>query len=288
MTLYITGIFLVLHWFYNNKPSVLPWAGLLLGVSVVSLIKNIPATFFVILFTLTELKKTRNWRGMVLFMLALIFPFVCFLVWASFKGVVVLMIQQVVFDAKQYIDTLRFPQNILNYYWPPNAALYGFDGRPITWVYELCLPLIAFAGMFTALLNLHSFGAKRRFVGWFTVACLVQWVSLLFVRSVFVQYFLPISWFLAVFTAYALNSVYEKIKTNRIYRHMVVAAGILILLGGLCVSWRANNKRASISYTAQAAYFEAQWRIIPDTAVVFPGTLFRLSIYPIGYGWHFV
>ena len=288
MTFYITGILLVLHWYLNKKNSALPWAGLLLGASAVTLLKNIPATFLITLFILIELWKTRNYRSMANFMLAMAIPAVCFAVWTWYQRIFPSMIQQVVFDAKQLNDTLRYPENILNYYWPPNAVLYGFPGRPISWVYELCLPLLAFAGMFTTSLDIKAFGAKRRLVGWFTAACLLQWVSLLFVRSVFLQYFLSVSWFLALFAATALNSVYKKICENSVYKHIAIGVGFLILTGGLVISWKANNTRAAISYKPQVTYIESQWRIIPNTAVVFPGMLFRLTIYPLGYGVNFV
>jgi len=288
MTFYLAGVFLILFWFLNKKPSLLPWAGLLLGASVVSLVKNIPATLIVALFTLIQLHKTRNYRHMVQFIAALVLPAVCIGVWAWHQGILPFMIQQIVFDAKQLNDTLRYPENILNYYWPPNFVLYGFPGRPVTWVYELCLPLLAFAGMFTTFLNLKMFGAKGRLVGWFTAACLLQWVSLLFVRSVFIQYFLPVSWFLAVFAAYTLTRTYEAIGVGRFYRQIISAAAILMLIGGLVVSWKANNTRALSSYAAQKAYLTTQWRIIPETATVFPGAVFRVNIYPLGLETNFV
>jgi 4-amino-4-deoxy-L-arabinose transferase-like glycosyltransferase len=288
MTLYIAGILLVLHWYLNIKKSALLWAGFLLGVSAVTLVKNIPATFFITFFILIELVKARNYREMTRFMVAMVLPVVSFALWAWYKGIFPSMIQMIVFDAKQLNDSLRFPENILNYYWPPNFVLYGFPGRPITWVYELCLPLLAFAGMFTAFLNLNAFGTKRRLVGWFTAACLLQWISLLFVRSVFLQYFLSVSWFLALFAAYTLVRAYKTIGVNKICTHIATFTGILILLVGLVASWKANNTRALNSYAAQKAYIEAQWHVISESAVVFPGTLFRVSIYPLGYEVHFV
>jgi 4-amino-4-deoxy-L-arabinose transferase-like glycosyltransferase len=288
MTLYIAGILFVLYWYINKKKSVLTWAGLLMGASAVILLKNIPATCFITLFILVELIKTRNYRQIGLFIVAMVLPVVSFALWAWYKGIFPSMIQQIVFDPKQLNDTLRYPQNILNYYWPPNFVLYGFPGRPITWVYELCLPLFAFAGIFTTFLNLKTFGSKGRLVGWFTAACLLQWVSLLFVKSVFIQYFLPVSWFLALFAACSINSVYEKVVMNRIYRNIACIAGVFMLIGGLIVSWKANNTRALSSSGAQKLYLESQWRVIPENAVVFPGTLFRVSIYPLGYEVNFV
>lgn len=288
MTLYIAGILLILHWYLHKKSSALPWAGLLLGASVVTLLKNIPATFFVVLFIIIECIKARNYRDLTRFMVAMIVPIACLIAWAWYKGILPSMVQQLVFDPKQLNDTLRYPQNILNYYWPPNFVLYGFPGRPVTWVYELCLPPVAFAGMFTTFLNLKTFGAKGRLVSWFTAACLLQWVSLLFVRSVFIQYFLPVSWFLAIFASYTLTSTYETIGAGRFYRQIISAAAILMLIGGLVVSWKANNTRALSSFAAQEAYLKSQWRVIPETSVVFPGTLFRVSIYPLGYEVNFV
>lgn len=288
MTFYIAGIFFLISWYFNKKSYALPAAGILLGASVVTLVKNIPATFLITLFTLVELRKTRNYRGMTQFILTIAIAAVCFAIWAWHRGIFPVIIQQVVFDAKQLNDTLRYPQNILNYYWPPNFVLYGFPGRPVTWVYELCLPLLAFAGMYTTFLDLKAYGTRRRLVGWFTAACLLQWVSLLFVRSVFLQYFLPVSWFLALFAAYALVRTYETIGVNRIYRQIVSISAILLLIGGLVVSWKANNTRALSSFAAQKAYLTTQWRIIPDTATVFPGAVFRLNIYPLGLETNFV
>lgn len=288
MSLYIAGLLLVFYWYFCKKTYPLILAAFLLGASTVILLKNIPATCFISLFILFDLIKAKNYRHIGLFIVSMVLPVVSFALWVCYKGIFPLMIQQIVFDPKYLNDTLRYPQNILNYYWPPNFVLYGFPGRPITWVYELCLPLVAFAGMFTTLLNLKTFGSKGRLVGWFTAACLLQWVSLLFVRSVFIQYFLPVSWFFALFAAYALVLTYETIGVNRIYRQIVSIAAILLLIGGLIVSWKANNTRSLSSYAAQEAYLKSQWRVIPETAVVFPGTLFRLNIYPINYGTNFV
>jgi hypothetical protein len=288
MTLYLAGILLIVHWYLNKKKSVLPWAGLLVGVSAATLLKNIPATFLITLFILTECIKTKNYSNLLRFMIAMIVPMACFIAWSWLKGIFPSMVQQLVIDPKLLNDTLKFPQNILNYYWPPNFVLYGFPGRPVTWAYELCLPIVAFAGMFTTFLNLKAFGTRSKLIGWFTAACLLQWVSLLFVRSVFIQYFLSVSWFLAVFAAYALIRVYETIGMNRIYRQIASLLSIVLLIAGLVVSWKANSTRSMSSYAAQKAYIEAQWRIIPETAPVFPGTLFRVSIYPLGYEINFV
>lgn len=288
MTLYLAGIFFLLLWYFNKRPYALPLAGLLLGASVVALVKNIPATAFIALFTVIELKKNRNYRQMIAFISMMIVPVACFVVWASLKGIFPSMMQQVVFDAKQLNDSLKYPQNILNYYWPPNVLLYGFPDRPITWAYELCLPLVAFAGMYTTGLNLNTFGAKHRLIAWFTAACLLQWVSLFFVRSVFLQYFLPVSWFLSLFAAFAIAYVYETIFMNKTYKYSTLIIGLVFLIGGLVVCWKANTNRASASYDAQAAYLENQWRIIPNTATVFPGSVFRLSIYPLGFKTNFV
>ncbi len=288
MTLYIAGLFFLTSWYFNKKYSLLIWAGLLLGSSVLVLFKNIPATVIVGVFTLLELKKTSNRRGMVQFLLAMTVPAAGFAVWTLYRGIFPSMIQQVLFDAKQLNDSLRYPENILNYYWPPNFVLYGFPGRPLTWMYELCLPQVAFAGMFTVFLNGKSFGPKRRLIGWFTAACFLQWLSLLFVRSVFLQYFLPVSWFLAVFAAYALMRVYETSGVNRIYKQLIAAAAVFLLVGGLVVSWQANNTRAKSSYAAQKAYLTSLWRSIPETSTVFPGAVFRLNIYPLGFETNFV
>jgi len=213
----------------------------------------------------------------------MIIPAAGFAIWAWYRNIFPSIIQQIVYAPKQFNDMIRYPQDILNYL-HSNFVLYGSDGHPLTWMYELCLPLIAFAGMFTVFLNIKSFGTKHRIIVWFTAACILQWTTLLFIRSVFIQYFLPVSWFLAVFAAYALSRFYVEIGVNRIYRHIASFVGILVLIGGLIVSWKANNTRAMSSYASQKLYQESQWRIIPQTAVVYPGALFRLSTYPAGFG----
>lgn len=288
MTLYLAGVLLVLYWYLDKKTSVLSWAGLLLGASAVTLLKNVPATFVITVFVLIELLRTRQYRHIIRFTAAMAIPALFFAIWAWYKGIFPFMVQQIFIDAKYLNDTLKYPENILNYYWPPNFVLYGFPGRPVTWMYELCLPLFAFAGLFTAFLALPSLSSKRRIVGWFTAACTLQWVSLLFVRSVFIQYFLSVSWFLALFAAYALTRVYQTVGVNRPSKSLAAIAGVFLLIGGLMVSWKANDTRSRSSYAAQKAYLEAQWRVIPESALVFPGTLFRMSTYPLIYGTNFV
>jgi hypothetical protein len=59
-------------------------------------------------------------------------------------------------------------------------------------------------------------------------------------------------------------------------------------MGGLAVSWEANNMRAKSSYAAQKVYLTNQWSIIPQTAAVFPGSVFRVNIYPLGLETNFV
>lgn len=288
MTLYLTGIFLVLSWYGNKKTTVLTWAGLLLGVSSLTLLKNIPAAFIMILFILIELGKTHRYRVMMKFLFALIIPAAVFAAWAWSKGIFPSMVQQTVFDAKQLNDSLRYPENILNYYWPPNFVLYGFPGRPLTWVYELLLPLMAFAGMFTVFLTHASFWSHRKLISWVTAASFLQWASLLFVRSVFIQYFLTVSWFLALFAAYALIRTYETIGINRFVRQILTVAAILMLMGGLAVSWSANNTRAKSSWAVQKIYLTSLWRTIPESAAVFPGAVFRRNVYPLGFETNFV
>lgn len=288
MTLYLAGVLLVVHWYMNKKSSALPWAGLFLGLSVLTLLKNIPATFIITLFVCIELVRARNFRGIAQFLFAMILPAALLAVWSFSRGLFPSMLQQVVFDGKMLNDSLRYPENILNYYWPPNFVLYGSGGRPLTWVYELCLPLLTFAGMFTASLQVKSFGIHRRIVAWFTAACLLQWVSLLFVRSVFLQYFLSVSWFLAAFAAYALTRVYESVVVNRVFGKLVSVLSAALLVGGLAVSWQANTTRSKSSYAAQKAYLAAQWSIIPESTTVFPGAVFRRSVYPLGYETNFV
>lgn len=285
MTFYVVGLFFIVQWYVNKKQFALPLAGALLSLSTLTMLKNIPATLCMTLFVLIELYKTKKYRDIGRFILALALPFVIFALWASYRGICSSMIQQILFDAKYLNDTLRYPENILNYYWPPNLALFGFPGRPLTWIYEICLPLFAFAGMYTTFLTLKTFSLRKNIVGWLAASCLLQWASLLFVRSVFIQYFLSVSWFLALFASLALKNIYEHLHSQDVYRYIATATGICMLSVGLLLSWRANNTRAAMSMESQKTYLEAQWRIVPATATVFPGMVFRKSVYPLGLGF---
>lgn len=287
MTLYVAGIYFFLLWFIDHKKFALPISGLLLSLSAVTLMKNLFATVVIIAFTFFLLLKKRSYRELIIYVLAGSIPVIFVFLYGLVKGILPAMIEQIFVDAKLVNDVLRYPLNILNFYWPTNNFLYGFSGQALTWRYELLLPLLAFAGMFHMFIQPDGNDKRRQFIIWFTIACAAQWLSLWFVRSVFLQYFLSVSWFLAIFSAAVINKLYEMVIQKHKLKLLIQLLILGMSIGGLLISIQANKNRSDFNYQGTVSNIEKRWSIIPADAYVFPGYLFRLSKYPLGYGTNF-
>jgi len=113
---------------------------------------------------------------------------------------------------------------------------------------------------------------------------LVHALFTLVFRGAFIQYFLPLSWLLAMFASVACVSlIFPDHLSLRAVKRRVFVCGLL-WCGVAIIHARGNLVRASITSDATIRQYTRMWRVIPEDAPTFPNLLFRPLAYPLPFG----
>lgn len=207
------------------------------------------------------------------------------LIYPVSNGLLGPMIHQMVIDAKAINDSLLYPLNILNFYWPTNPLLYG-SGVQYGWYYSLFIPLCSVAAW--ALLFFGNESQKTR-VTLFTISipAIFQFGSLLFVRSVFIQYHLASNWLLIILSVWFLKRMWIALQQyHRVFQYIFIFGAtitLFVLINNVTTIYEARAKEVN---TSQISSFVSLWKHIPSDTKVFPGFLWRQSGSFLGYGWN--
>lgn len=285
LVLFTAGVLALARWKKTKKPFLLPLSGFLLGLALVLSLKAILGIGVIVLGSLVYSFYRRKYftlQQYIRFLLCIFIPVILFCLWYALQGLFFPMVQQLVIDAVATNAAILYPPPMGNFYWPNNVPVFGLPGRPITWIYVWLLPALALAGSHAALIN-----RKRTFVTVLLVGCLIAyWLSLFFIRAVFIQYYLLVTWLFALFAAVYIEDV---LFWLRFFPRIAMIARIVML--GVCmalivVSVRANINRSTINADGFITFFKERWKVIPDGAKTFPNFLFRLSSFPLTYGYY--
>lgn len=288
MTIYIIGLVVLIHGFIAQKKYVILLAGIILGISLIASIKIVPslgALFLVLFFYRLRYK----FAGLLELCIGISLPIVLFSLYYLFNGAFVPMITNLVFDARAINESLKYPVPMGNFYWPSPSTIFGLSFKPILFQYVWALPLLAFAGAYNTFITSdftsHTLSRKNMLSSVLAVSLGVQWISLFFIRSVFIQYYIPLTWLFALFGAVAIATILHKVKSNK-----ALYIGTLLLFSGvyclyLAPSIQANYERAKVIGKETKESILSIWRYIPENQSVYPGVLFRPLAYPIPYGF---
>jgi 4-amino-4-deoxy-L-arabinose transferase-like glycosyltransferase len=173
------------------------------------------------------------------------------------------------------------------FYQPNNTFVYGLGGRPIVWVFACMLPLLGAAGWYHVARGQFEGLEKKQISGvavGLLLACFLQGLSLLAVPSVFIQYYLPVTYLFAIFAAVAITDFYTHIPHKQTKR-TIALLGIVFYLFFSYTSIQANGLRGA--YNSDKDQIQSLTRLyarIPPTAHVFPSALFRPLVFPVWYG----
>ncbi|MBI3385528.1 hypothetical protein HY031_00415 [Candidatus Gottesmanbacteria bacterium] len=261
----MTGVCITLSVFYSLK--LLPFAA---------------GLFIAMLFTEKKLISKYGhvvFLSVVLTLAVIVAPF-------FLSGTINQMLRSVFVDAKVINDTLLYPLHILNFYWPNNWFLYGLSVKAPVWYWELSIPILSVGAIILLFLGTPE-ESERNSLFAVGIAAILQAGSLLFIRSVFIQYYLPSNWLLIILAAWLMKKVWQKISSM-----YVNFAALFFLLLMLILADLTNNAvhnytdRAQTTYRIQLADFSKNWKYIPLDAPVFPGYFFRPNSSYIGYGWN--
>lgn len=290
MTVYIVGLVLLTHGLIKSKKSFLYASGALLGIAHLVSIKLIPSlgALFLVLFVFGF---RRRFSGFIEVLIGFIVPIMLFTAFYALKGLLIPMTTNLLWDAKAINETLKYPNVLGNFYWPSPRTYFGLSFKPALFQYLWSLPLLAFAGVYGSILHLDfSFSkpsGKNILQIILATSLVLQWLSLFFVRSVFIQYYMPVTWLFAVFSAVALAKFLHTIEINKaIYSVALLCMGCVYVYY-LLPSLQANEEKLKITGVDQKRTIQNLWKYVPENSAVYPGILFRPLAYPVPYGFTF-
>ena len=288
MTVYTIGLLLLANAFAALTPASWFTAWITLSVSLLVLPKVLPSV--TVAFGISLLWLMRKKRKPLVFpmLLGCIVPFMLFAAYGWATGSIKEIIMQAVVEAKAAYS--YFPVHISqgNFYMADNYYVYGTMGKPLTWFYVWFLPLAAAAGVFYLVMNYIKKPAleTRDVLKILLMATLLfQWASLFFLQVVFMQYYLPLSWLYALFTAVALDLLLTQLAPYKTARFTATMVIFFCFASLALTSIHANDGRARVDSTDRINQITTRWKQIPTGAYTFPNILFRPLAYPFAYGY---
>ena len=266
----------------NTKSSRLYFlTGILLGITMLTNIKIIPSVVvFILVFTHFA------WRNTLLKQLLLVFDgaiasFFVFFGYFFIQGYAPEMFLHVFLDAFRLNQSVPYP-TWLGYFYFSNPVIYGFEGKPLNWMFAWMLPLIAFAGAYVIFKS--SFREKKGQVVTKHILCYslaAQWISMLFINSVFIQYYIPLNWLYGLFGAVFIDDLIFQSEIPSFERNILRGTIFLFFVTLTASSFFANINRSKWNSVELVTQYESLWAQIPENQPVFPNLLFRPTVYPI-------
>lgn len=116
------------------------------------------------------------------------------------------------------------------------------------------------------------------------VSLAFQWASLLFINSVFMQYYIPINWLYALFSAYFIHNLINQIKIVKILQTVFTACLLILLIFLLKSSIQGNLARSRMADDPIVKEVTGFWQMIPKDSPAYPNVIFRKPIYPLLWG----
>jgi hypothetical protein len=108
----------------------------------------------------------------------------------------------------------------------------------------------------------------------------LQWIWLITVPSVFIQYYLPINWIIATLAGLGLSLLLET-KSEKNIVSIGIYGGVFLFFGVFAYgNFKTNMFRGNIRSTDTVNRLLSLWKAIPEESAVFPSVLFRPIVYP--------
>jgi hypothetical protein len=199
------------------------------------------------------------------------------------------MVQQLIFDAKLLLDTKLFPVSYGWYYQSDNAYIYGVMGKPLVWYYANLLPVVGstgFAYYFISRALKKQTGGRFRQAVCLAVIMVTEYLSIRWVHSSFIQYYLPVTWLYCMGTALLVADLVDLLlKRNAVARMALVSFLVVCAVCGRSIV-HSTVMRSQFN-NADFGYLTKIWTLIPPDQPVFTGFLFRPPAHAVGYGYFY-
>lgn len=280
ITLFTLGLLIFTYAIYKSSKLLLFYSGFIFALSVLTCLKIAPGIMAVTLFFIIYVFRRRSLLKGAAFFSGMFFAGALIIVYFWSQNTLFQMIQQVTIDATTLHNSIWNYTGLGYFYAPENGNLYGLPGKPLNWIYVWILPILAFMGVSQIVQSFFTKSHKKnepRIVLIILVAVFIfHWISLFFYHSVFLQYYVPISWLYALFSAVIID-YFDKITHSFIVVNLLYRVCLFILIVSLIfISIKANNQRSTnLSYQWQNQMLSSRWAKIPKNSFVFPFLTFR-------------
>lgn len=286
LAVFLPGLYFFMSGVKGGKQRLLFLSGILLSLSLLILLKIAPNLIVLTGFFLLYSLYTGQRKKIAVFLTGLFLPLVLFIVVSFLLGIAQPFFQQVIIDRAASNSSILNPARVSFFFKPNNPELFGLPGKPLTWLYIFILPGIAILGGASLLATVVKQRQLTplmflRLTLLFMTAVLVLW--LVNVSGVFLQYFLNISWLLALLAAYFISLMRQKLRQEK---PLIIFDSLLIMLMVFltAINVKANLNRARYDNRGITALYENYWRIVPEGTATFPNILFRPLSYPLALG----
>ncbi|MCX8009136.1 MAG: glycosyltransferase family 39 protein [Patescibacteria group bacterium] len=257
-------------------------SGILGAFSLGSLMKILPSIipFLGIAGISAFFRKRLMTEGLLFlgFFLGISGLFVTFMISGQFSD----LIRQTIIDPFTVFSVFLYPVPYGFYQREGNMWIFGPWNRSIPWMYaQLIAPLAGF-GIFAVVQKIQDRKSNpilRDMLLILFAALILQWIWIISVQSIFMQYYLPFHWIIAVLAGIGIALIFENKAQNltRIFTYLGVFAFFTIFTYG---SIATNVFRSNIQSTETFKRIVSMWEMVPKDAPVFPTILFRPFVYP--------
>jgi hypothetical protein len=287
LPVYILGLTVFAGGVKRSSKSLLFWSGVLLSGAFLINTKIYPSIVILFGFYGVYALTRRQLNHFTALVFGAFTSLILFAGYFAVTGSLSAMVQQLFLEPLSYLSTVDYPTRFSLFYMPDNSYLYGVSGKPLTWVYVWVLLLGGVAGGYHVVHGLLKAARleKLDILKLILASSLAgQWIMLFTLDIGFLQYFLPISWLLALFAAVAIQEMLAAVRNENILRVIIVILlGIYILLGNTSI--RANTARSHMGSGEIIAKYTRLWKQVPEGSFVFPNMLFRPIAYQLITGY---
>ncbi len=289
MTIYSIGILVFLTGVAKKSRGLQFCAGFIITLALLTIVKILPSYLIFIGIYGMYTFFNKKFKDLGFFLLGGVATITLFISFFALSNSLSAMVQQMILDPWTHMAAADYPTPVGFLYQPNNSFIYGVGGTPLTWVYVWVLPMIGFAGVYYVIHRILAQGKVDQFDSLkiiLAVSLIAQWFLLFKLQSVLIQYYLPVSWLFAAFSAVAVIELLRQLKKHRT---LAIGAGIFIAILILALvkeSIQANIARSAMTSMAIVNYHEKRWQQIPAGSPVYPNLLFRPLAFPVMTGYY--
>ena len=288
MLFFSSALLYLLYAFEKKKKWLFFLAGLALGLSLLTLIKILPAVLCILGIVSYMLLKEKQKASLLLLLEGTILPLLCFALFTILQGSFGALVQQMILDPIKTFNAFTYAVPLGNFYWYNNIYIFGAPGKPLSWVFAWLLLFLAMAGVETLATKLFQ-TKKYEYRDYLKLSLLlifgVYQLSFFYVNNLYFQYYLPVSWLYALLGAVAIDALLSASEAKKYLNQGLILILILLAIVFTYKSISLNISRSTMIDWGKMNIYEKRLTAIKPTDAVFPAFLFRPLAFPMLYGY---